>query len=178
MASGDPQNIEAQAARIYWPLLFGVNFRRDKSLDGTNSQLNFGYTIIRNVFIKYLASSGLFPGIGVFHRNPRNTGALADDLMEPYRPFIDTSVYLLNTWGEYSLSTDVKNYIATILEARINFTGNYPTLEGAIYQTVHSYIEYLESKKPGKIFFPDFPEGGIKDRPDFEVSSCVATSSF
>jgi len=93
--SGDPDNLEAQAAQRYWPLLFGKDFRRDRDADGANALLNYGYAVVRAAIARAVVASGLIPSLGVFHRNRANPFCLADDLLEPYRPFVDWRVRLL-----------------------------------------------------------------------------------
>ncbi len=91
--SGDPDNIEAQAARIYWQKLFGADFRRDQDAAGINAMLNYGYAVIRGAMARAIVGTGLHPAIGVHHRNQYNSFALADDLMEPLRPLVDIKVH-------------------------------------------------------------------------------------
>jgi CRISPR-associated protein Cas1 len=93
--SGDPDNLEAQAAQRYWPRLFGKEFRRDREADGVNALLNYGYAVIRAATARAIVASGLIPSLGVFHRNRGNPFCLADDLLEPYRPYVDWRVRLL-----------------------------------------------------------------------------------
>ncbi len=93
--SGDPDNLEAQAAQRYWPRLFGKNFRRDREADGVNALLNYGYAVIRAATARAVVAAGLIPSLGVFHRNRANPFCLADDLLEPYRPYVDWRVRLL-----------------------------------------------------------------------------------
>jgi CRISPR-associated protein Cas1 len=90
--SGDPDNLEAQAAQRYWPLLFGKDFRRDRDADGINALLNYGYAVVRAATARAIVASGLIPSLGVFHRNRGNPFCLADDLLEPYRPYVDWRV--------------------------------------------------------------------------------------
>lgn len=91
--AGDPENLEAQAAQKYWKLLFGNEFRRNTELDGVNSLLNYGYSIMRAMVARAIVGSGLHPTIGLHHRNQYNGLCLADDLMEPFRPWVDFKVY-------------------------------------------------------------------------------------
>ena len=91
--SGDPDNVEAQAARKYWNLLFGETFRRNTDEPGINSLLNYGYAIIRAMVARAIVGSGLHPALGIFHQNQYNGLCLADDLMEPFRPWVDFLVY-------------------------------------------------------------------------------------
>lgn len=93
--SGDPDNLEAQAAQRYWPLLFGKTFRRDRDADGINALLNYGYAVVRAAIARAIVGTGLIPSLGVFHRNRSNPFCLADDLFEPFRPFVDWRVRLL-----------------------------------------------------------------------------------
>lgn len=93
VVSGDLANIEGQAARIYWKLLFGEAFFRDPEGPPPNPSLNYGYSIIRAAIARALVGSGLLPTLGIHHRNKYNSFALADDIMEPYRPFVDLLVY-------------------------------------------------------------------------------------
>ena len=91
--AGDPENLEAQAAQTYWQQLFGSEFRRDVELDGINSLLNYGYSIMRAMVARAIVGSGLHPTIGLHHHNQYNGLCLADDLMEPFRPWVDFKVY-------------------------------------------------------------------------------------
>lgn len=90
--SGDKENHEAQAAQVYWRLLLGRGFRRDPNAEGVNALLNYGYAIIRAMIARALVGSGLHPALGLHHRNQYNGLCLADDLMEPFRPWVDLLV--------------------------------------------------------------------------------------
>lgn len=90
--SGDTTNCEGQAAAYYWKTIFGTDFFRDRSMSSPNAQLNYGYAILRSIVARALTSTGLHPSLGIFHRNKYNAFCLADDVMEPYRPFIDLYV--------------------------------------------------------------------------------------
>ncbi|MBL7729240.1 MAG: type II CRISPR-associated endonuclease Cas1 [Dinghuibacter sp.] len=89
VGSGDPANTEAQAARIYFKQLFGPGFLRNREGAPPNPSLNYGYAIIRAAVARALVGSGLLPTLGIHHRNKYNSFALADDIMEPFRPFAD-----------------------------------------------------------------------------------------
>ncbi len=95
--SGDPENLEAQAAQRYWPRLFGGDFRRDREADDANALLNYGYAVIRAAVARAVVASGLIPSLGVFHKKRSNPFCLADDLFEPYRPYVDWRVKNLTT---------------------------------------------------------------------------------
>lgn len=92
--SGDPANCEALAARCYWSRLLGVSFKRRPGIgtDKMNSMLDYGYTILRGYCIRAILAAGLAPTLGVFHRGRGNSFALADDLIEPFRPKVDFTV--------------------------------------------------------------------------------------
>jgi CRISPR-associated protein Cas1 len=92
--SGDSDNLEARAAVYYWQNAFpGIpNFVRDRDGDAPNNLLNYGYAILRAVVARALAGSGLLPTLGIHHRNKYNAYCLADDVMEPYRPYVDRLV--------------------------------------------------------------------------------------
>ena len=91
--SGDTDNHEGVAARLYWKALFGDEFFRDRYGEAPNSLLNYGYTILRAATARALVGSGLNLAFGIFHRNRYNAFPLADDVMEPYRPFVDDIVF-------------------------------------------------------------------------------------
>jgi CRISPR-associated protein Cas1 len=91
--SGDPANAEGEAARVYWPLLFGPKFRRDRDQAGVNALLNYGYTVLRSAVARAVMLAGLHPAFGVHHCNLRDTMPLVDDLIEPFRPVVDLLVF-------------------------------------------------------------------------------------
>ena len=91
--SADTGNCEAQAAQYYWKQLMGHDFRRDINADGINSLLNYGYSILRAMVARALVGSGLHPAIGLHHKNQYNGLCLADDIMEPFRPWVDWLVF-------------------------------------------------------------------------------------
>lgn len=114
--SGDPDNLEAQAAQRYWSRLFGKDFRRDRDLEGVNALLNYGYAVVRAATARAIVAAGLIPSLGVFHRNRANPFCLADDLLEPYRPYVDWRVRLLaDQTGEQSPSLDDRDTRAALL---------------------------------------------------------------
>lgn len=87
--SGDPDNLEAQAARRYWPRLMGDEFRRDRNADGINAALNYGYTVLRAATARSILAAGLHPSLSVNHQSRGDALRLSDDLMEPFRPWVD-----------------------------------------------------------------------------------------
>lgn len=92
--SGDTTNMEGIAAQHYWKYLF-ENFSREREGEAPNNFLNFGYAVLRSIVARALVSSGMNPTLGIFHRNKYNPYCLADDIMEPYRPYVDEIVYHL-----------------------------------------------------------------------------------
>lgn len=112
--SGDPDNLEAQAARRYWPLLLGPDFRRDQVGEGANALLNYGYTVLRATISRAICAAGLHPSIGLHHTNRGNAFALADDLMEPYRPVVDRAVYNLVRDGFVEVSSEAKTALVEL----------------------------------------------------------------
>jgi len=116
--SGDTDNMEAQAARRYWPLLFGEAFRRDREADGTNAMLNYGYAVLRAATARAVCASGLHPSIGICHKNAAM--CLADDLMEPFRPIVDLVVARLMAAGTNTVDRSAKKALAeaTTLDMR------------------------------------------------------------
>lgn len=116
--SGDPDNKEAMAARIYWTSIFGSNFLRNREAPGINALLNYGYTIIRSATARAVMAAGLHPSIGIHHKNASDAMRLVDDLMEPFRPLVDLMVFSLtkeNPSAEWSISTEIKGKLVSIL---------------------------------------------------------------
>jgi CRISPR-associated protein Cas1 len=101
--SGDSSNLEAQAAAYYWQQLYGSHFVRSRKMESPNAQLNYGYAILRSLVARALSASGMYPSVGIHHRNKYNPFCLADDIMEPYRPFVDWQV--INMFDDTELET-------------------------------------------------------------------------
>jgi len=113
--SGDPDNVEAEAARRYWPLLFGPEFRRDRQGEGINSLLNYGYAVLRAGVARAVMAAGLHPSFGLMHSNRLNPMVLIDDLMEPFRPIVDREVRRLVNRGITSVDREAKAALARIM---------------------------------------------------------------
>ena len=113
--SGDSDNREGVAAKIYWGELLGEDFIRSREGVEPNNMLNYGYTLLRAAVARSLMGSGLFPAFGIFHRNRYNAFPLADDIMEPYRPYVDEIVFDLYANGERKLTKDVKSQLLRLL---------------------------------------------------------------
>jgi CRISPR-associated protein Cas1 len=116
--SGDTSNEEAQASRHYWKYLFDItHFRRDRFGDCPNNFLNFGYTVLRSAVARALTGSGLLPTLGIHHRNKYNAYQLADDIMEPFRPWVDKAAVniLKNFNGETELTKEIKAELISVI---------------------------------------------------------------
>lgn len=113
--SGDPDNLEAQAARRYWPALMGSSFRRDRDADGANALLNYGYAVMRATVARAVVAAGLHPTMGIFHAHRGNAFALADDLVEPFRPLVDALVVSMIGQGVEILDPQIKRRFARLI---------------------------------------------------------------
>jgi CRISPR-associated protein Cas1 len=122
--SGDPDNVEAEAARRYWPLLLGNTFRRDQDGDGLNGLLNYGYAVLRAATARAVMAAGLHPSLGLMHSNRGNALVLVDDLMEPFRPVVDRVVHRLKSDGIVDVTGDAKAALARTMIVDL------PTAEG------------------------------------------------
>lgn len=137
--SGDSENREGAAARIYWQKLFGDEFRRERYGGAPNHLLNYAYAILRAAVARSLVGSGLYPAIGIFHHNKYNAYALADDVMEPYRPYIDEVVYELwkgSSEFDEDISREQKQQLLKLLAADVHMTNTLrPLMVGLSYTT-------------------------------------------
>lgn len=117
--SGDPANIESQAARMYWRYFFEGPFRRERAGDYGNRLLDYGYALVRSGVARQLVASGLHPSIGIHHHNQYNPFCLADDLMEPLRPSVDLKVRALVERDDHpdGLSREVRSELLSLLLA-------------------------------------------------------------
>lgn len=119
--SGDSDNREGLAARLYWNALFGSDFVRDRNLGGINALLNYGYTVLRAATARALISAGLTPSLGLFHHNRSNAFPLADDMMEPFRPFVDETVYRLYDANKLQIDKDTKFELLSCLSCDTHY---------------------------------------------------------
>jgi CRISPR-associated protein Cas1 len=157
--SGDSQNHEAIAAAYYFQNLFEEvpGFSRNQKGVPPNNLLNYGYAILRAVTARALISSGMLPSVGIFHHNKYNAFCLADDIMEPYRPYVDTMVYEMVRSGEdiEELSRDLKTVLLTIPAMDVMIDGKQSPLMNAMSRTTNSLYEcFLGSSR--KILYPEF----------------------
>lgn len=141
--SGDSDNLEARAAAYYWKTLFAdvEGFTRDRDGLPPNNLLNYGYAILRAVVARGLVSSGLLPTLGIHHHNRYNAYCLADDIMEPYRPYVDRLVYSLykeKGGGDVALDKSTKSVLLTIPTLEVHIGGKRSPLMVAVGQTTAS----------------------------------------
>ena len=140
--SGDPDNLEARAAAYYWKSLFPNidGFTRDRDGVPPNNLLNYGYSILRAVVARGLVISGLLPTFGIHHHNRYNAYCLADDIMEPYRPYVDELVFrLVESYGsKIELNKEVKARLLTIPTIDVKIGGKRSPLMVAVGQTTAS----------------------------------------
>lgn len=151
--SGDTDNREGIAARVYFQQLYGADFTRDRTAPGINTLLNYGYTILRAAVSRALISSGLFPAIGIFHHNRSNAFPLADDMMEPYRPFVDEVVYDLAMQGKTELNKEVKADLIMTLYADTHLDKTVRPLSIALSMTTAS-LARCYAKETNKLCLP------------------------
>ena len=162
--SGDPTNVEGRAAQRYWPLLFdNPNFRRRRDADDQNRLLNYGYAILRAAVGRAICASGLHPSIGVHHHGRNNPWCLADDLMEPYRPLIDSAVVeLVGLYGsDCPLDGTSKARLVSVMSERLASDGEQRTVFDWISRTSASLAQVFLGEAT-ELFYPD----GLRHAPD------------
>ena len=143
--SGDPYNVEAQAARRYWPLLFGRGFRRERFGAMPNPFLNYGYTVLRATVARAIVTAGLHPSLGVHHHNRNDAMCLADDLMEPFRPLIDWTVAQLIAGGHEEVNTESKKALTGALVIDMVTERGTTPLDTCIERAAQSLAHSFES---------------------------------
>lgn len=159
--SGDPDNVEAQAARRYWPLLFGDDFRRDRYGGGPNPFLNYGYTVLRAAVARAVVAAGLHPSLGIHHHNRLNPMCMVDDLMEPFRPFVDYTSVRLVAESKKELTPESKQALAEVLTMDMHTERGTTPLQTCIERAAQSLAQSFEAGKPSLVF-PDRPlTGGL-----------------
>lgn len=157
--SGDPDNLEARAAAYYWKNLFAEvpGFVRDREGIPPNNLLNYGYAILRAVVARSLVISGLLPTLGIHHHNRYNAYCLADDIMEPYRPYVDELVYgLFKQYGnEVALTKEVKFSLLSIPTLEVRLGGRRSPLMVAVGQSTASLYKCF-SGELRRILYPEY----------------------
>lgn len=151
--SGDPDNLEARAAAYYWANLF-PKFKRDREGAPPNNFLNYGYAILRAVVARGLVASGLLPTLGIHHHNRYNAYCLADDVMEPYRPFVDKIAVELFDNGYTELDKEAKSRFLSIPVLDVLINGQRSPLMNAVGQTTASFYKCLTGETR-KIVYPE-----------------------
>lgn len=146
--SGDPDNYEARAAAYYWKNVFPkkVEFFRGRKEDPPNNLLNYGYAILRAIVARGLVCSGLLPTLGIHHRNKYNAYCLADDVMEPYRPYVDLIVLKIIDDGDnfLELGKDIKMKLLGIASVDVNFEKVKSPLMVGVQNTTSSLAKCYE----------------------------------
>ena len=166
--SGDSENAEGRAAAFYWKNLFNRfidKFKRGRFEPEPNNLLNYGYAILRAVTARSLVASGLLPTFGIHHHNRYNAYALADDIMEPYRPFVDRIVYELleehyeevDDEGNLNLSPEIKRILLGIPVIDVWLSKELSPLMIAMQRTTASVIAVMEGRRK-RILYPEFIE--------------------
>ncbi len=157
--SGDADNHEAVAAAFYWKNIFDIfpDFKRDREGEPPNNLLNYGYAILRAVVARNLVASGLLPTLGIFHKNQYNAYCLADDIMEPYRPFVDKVVWtIVRMNGKYlEIIPNMKKELLGIPAMDVIINGEKSPLMVAVQKTTASLAKCYEGKAR-KIMYPEF----------------------
>ena len=156
--SGDPDNLEGRAAVFYWKNLFPEvdDFTREREGKAPNNMLNYGYAILRAIIARSLVSSGLLPTLGIHHHNRYNAYCLADDIMEPYRPYVDELVVKYTDENGYpeKLTTEVKKELLSIPVLDVRIGGQKSPLMLAATQTTASLARCF-SGESRKIIYPE-----------------------
>ena len=157
--SGDPDNIEGRAASVYWKLLFeNETFTRNRYGNAPNAHLNYCYALLRAIVARALVSSGLLPTLGIFHRNKYNAYCLADDIMEPYRPFCDETVYQMwqnNEITDDEITREQKAKLLSIATVDVVFDKQKSPLMVGLSRTTNSLYECFEGSRR-RIIYPEF----------------------
>lgn len=159
--SGDPDNLEARGAAHYWRHLFPghLNFVRHRFGDPPNNLLNYGYAILRAVVARSLVGSGLLPTLGIHHHNKYNAYCLADDVMEPYRPFVDELVLKLVVTDRVDateLTTAIKGKLLNVPALDVLIDGKCSPLLVAVQRSTASLAQCFQGGQR-KVLYPEWP---------------------
>lgn len=156
VGSGDPDNTEARAARAYWPRLF-VDFVREDGNDKRNALLNYGYAVVRSGVARGLVAAGLVPAFGVNHASITNAFNLADDLVEPFRPFVDRLVWRLTDAGRTragETTVEERRSLASLLVEETRFADETVTLLVATERAAESLVRAMEGNSAALLLLP------------------------
>ncbi|QLB12428.1 CRISPR-associated Cas1 family protein [Bisgaardia hudsonensis] len=154
--SGDKDNLEAQAAQIYFQTAFGADFRRWQE-NHINAHLNYAYTILRSAVARALVQYGWLPYLGLFHRSELNAFNLADDFIEPFRPLVDLQVWKLWQEGKISngLQPKTKQSLVALLHYQMQFQGQTFTVLASIDRCVGSLQNAFINKNANLLKLPE-----------------------
>jgi CRISPR-associated protein Cas1 len=156
VTSGDALNHESRAAVYYWKNLIAIeSFTRGQKGIAPNNLLNYGYAILRGITARAIVSSGMLPTLGIFHRNKYNAYCLADDIMEPYRPYVDLIVcHIMETTDSFEdLTIDIKRQLLSIVSIDVFIDGKNSPLMVAMSRTTNSLQQCFEGTAR-KILYP------------------------
>ena len=156
--SGDIENHESRAAVYYWKHIFGItDFTRGQHGEPPNNLLNYGYAILRGITARALISSGMLPSVGIFHKNKYNAYCLADDIMEPYRVYVDVLVNDLVQQSQpiEELSVALKTHLLQLPVMDVVINGNKSPLMIAMSRTTNSLYECFAGISR-KVIYPFF----------------------
>jgi CRISPR-associated protein Cas1 len=155
--SGDTTNMEGVAAQQYWKTFFDtydINFKRERFGDYPNNFLNYGYAILRAATARALSGSGLLNTLGIHHKSKYNAFALADDIMEPFRPLVDEKVFeIMQNYDEQELNTKIKSELLQVLTRTVYFKDEKSPLMVALQKTASSLQQCFMGKRK-KIKYP------------------------
>ena len=156
--SGDTSNMEATAANIYWKAFFENStfkkFKRERFGDYPNNFLNYGYAILRAATARALSGSGLLNTLGIHHKSKYNAFALADDIMEPFRPMVDEKVFeIINQYDEEELNTKLKAELLQILTRTLYFEDEKSPMMVGLQKTASSLQQCFTGERK-KIKYP------------------------
>jgi len=154
--SGDPENIEGQAARIYWRVLLGEDrtFRRQRDGEPPNNLLNYGYMVLRAAVARAIVGAGFHPSIGLKHHNRYDAFCLADDLLEPLRPLVDRTARELFLSGKTEINKETKTALLSLLIHPVEIRG----AKGPLLVELERMMASLERCFAGKAKRLDLPE--------------------
>lgn len=152
--SGDTTNMEAVAANFYWKSFFEIDFKRERFGNYPNNFLNYGYAILRAATARALSGSGLLNTLGIHHKSKYNAFALADDIMEPFRPAVDEIVnFIMQNYDEQELTTEIKSELLQVLTRTVYFkTEKSPLMVGL--QKTASSLQQCYTGERKKIKYP------------------------
>lgn len=152
--SGDTTNMEGVAAQQYWKSFFELDFKRERFGDYPNNFLNYGYAILRAATARALSGSGLLNTLGIHHKSKYNAFALADDIMEPFRPLVDEKVFeIMQQYEEQELNTKIKSELLQVLTNTVYFKDEKSPLMVALQKTASSLQQCYTGKRK-KIKYP------------------------